>query len=148
MITTILLIGLLFIFWFLNKKSINHYFFNSYDKLISDYKIIKLLYDNFQIDFKTFDIAWNYFKLRPHHYNGTSIINDRWFIKGLEPLSVEHDYEWIFAKSFKDLHKSNLKYCINLRKVNANFLWVWGFIFIGLSIVSIFKSIKYINFKK
>jgi len=148
MITAIIIIGMLFLFWLLNKKSKNYYFYHSYEKLISDYKIIKLLYDNLEIDFKTFDIAWSFFKIRPYDYNGSSIINDRWFIKGLEPLSVEHDYEWIFAKSFKDLHKSNLKYCKNLRKINANFLWVWGFIFCGLSIVSIFKSVKYINFKK
>jgi hypothetical protein len=66
-------------------------------------------------------------------------------IKGLEPMSVEHDYEWIMANSFKDLHDSSLKYCKKLRDTNSNWFYVWGWIFCGLTIVSIFKSIKYIK---
>jgi hypothetical protein len=66
-------------------------------------------------------------------------------IKGLEPMSVEHDFDWIFAKSFRDLHRSNINYCKKLRDTNGNWFWVWGFIFCGLEIVSIFKSIKYIK---
>lgn len=142
--TYLIIIIVLFIFWFLNKKSKNDYFFNSKQKLIDDLELIEMLYKNFEIEFKTFHKAWIYFKLNPKEYNGTSIINDRWFIKGLEPLSVEHDYNWIFAKSLKELIISNLDYCHKLRKVNANWFWVWGFVFCGLNIVSIFKSIKYI----
>lgn len=134
----------LFVFWFLNKKSKNDYFFNSKQKLIDDLELIEMLYKNFDIDFKTFAKAHTYFRQYPNKYNGTSVINDRWFIKGLEPLSVEHDYNWIFAKSLKELIISNLDYCHKLRKINANWFWVWGFVFCGLNIVSIFKSIKYI----
>ena len=132
----------LFIVWYLNKNSKNDYFYNP---KIEEYELIMKLYKNFNIDPMDFYDAWMYFCLYPKDYNGTSVINDRWFIKGLEPMSVTHDYHWIIAKSFKDLHKSNLKYCKDLRKVNANFIWSWGFVFLGLTIVSIFKSIKYIK---
>lgn len=144
MISIIIITLVLFFFWYLNKTSKNDYFFNSKQKLIDDLELIEMLYKNFDIDFKTYHKAWIYFKLNPNEYNGTSIINDRWFIKGLEPLSVEHDYNWIFAKSLKELIISNLDYCHKLRKVNSNWFWVWGFVFCGLNIVSIFKSIKYI----
>ena len=142
MIAIIILI--LGIFWFLNKKSKNNYFFQSNEKLIEDLELVEMLYKNFEIEFESFKKAWGYFKLNPSEYNGTSVINDRWLIKGLEPLSVEHDYKWITAKSFKELIISNLDYCHKLRKINTNWFWVWCFIFCGLNIVSIFKSIKYI----
>ena len=140
----VIIILILGIFWFLNKKSKNNYFFQSNEKLIEDLQLVEMLYKNFEIEFESFHKAWIYFKLNPNEYNGTSIINDRWFIKGLEPLSVEHDYNWIMAKSFKELIISNLDYCHKLRKVNTNWFWVWCFIFIGLNLVSLFKSIKYI----
>ena len=127
--------------WWLNKTSTNDYFENPSK---SDFDLIILLYSNFEIDIKTFQIAWLYFCLNPKEYNGTSVINDRWLIKGLEPFSVVHDYAWIQAKSFKNLYDSNFIYCQSLRKVNSNWLWVWGFIFVGLNLVSLFKSVKYI----
>ena len=140
-----IIISFLVIVWFLNKKSSNNYFkYTPRVRMSRDFLLIKSIYLNFDIDFETFKIAWEYFVENPNEYNGTSVINDRWFIKGLEPLSVEHDYDWIFAKSLKDLHKSNLKYCINLRKTNANWIWTWCFIFFGLTVVSIIKSIKFV----
>lgn len=145
MISIIIITLVLFFFWYLNKTSKNDYFKEKQgQELWDDFYLIEKLYKNFDIDFKTFTKAHSYFRQYPNEYNGTSIINDRWFIKGLEPLSVEHDYNWIMAKSFKELIISNLDYCHKLRKVNANWVWVWGFVFCGLTIVSIFKSIKYI----
>ncbi len=140
----IIIIIFLFVFWYLNKKSKNDYFFNNEKKLIDDFKLIEMLYKNFNIEFEIFTKAWLYFKENPKKYNGTSVINDRWMIKGLEPLSVEHDYNWIIAKSLKELIISNLDYCYKLRKINTNFIWVWCFIFCSLNIVSLFKSIKYL----
>lgn len=127
------------VLWYLNKTSKNDYFKNP---KIEDYELILKLYANFGIYTKSFIDAWEYFCDFPEDYNGTSVINDRWFIKGLEPLSVTHDYQWIVAESFIDLHKSNMEYCTNLRKINANWLWVWVFVFVGLFLVSLFKSIK------
>lgn len=140
----IIIIICLFILWYLNKTSKNDYFENPKMK---DYELIMALYKEFDIDPYSFYDAWMYFCLYPKDYNGTSIINDRYMIKGLEPFSVTHDYNWIIAESFRDLHQSNLEYCKCLRKVNSNWIWVWGFIFVGLNLVSLFKSIKYINFK-
>jgi hypothetical protein len=134
------IIIILFCFWYLNKNSKNDYFKNA---KIEDYDLIMLLFKNFDIKDDNFVKAWNYFKYNPKQYNGTSVINDRWLIKGLEPMSVTHDYEYIVAKSFRDLHKANKKYCVNLRKINTNWIWCWCFIFCGLTILSIFKSIKY-----
>jgi len=131
----------LFIIWYLNKTSKNDYFKNPKRE---DYNLIISLYKNFELSSDSFVKAWIYFIDFPEDYNGTSIINDRYMIKGLEPFSVTHDYAWITAKSFKDLYRSNLEYCKCLRKVNSNWLWVWAFIFIGLNLVSLFKSIKYI----
>lgn len=143
MIVVIILI--LGVFWFLNKKSTNDYFVvNKGQKLVDDFYLIESLYRNFEIEFKTFQKAWWYFREFPNEYNGTSVINDRWMIKGLEALSVEHDFNWIVAKSLKELLKSNLDYCNKLRKINTNWLWVWCFIYPGLTIISVFKSIKYI----
>ena len=140
----VIIILILGIVWYLNKTSKNDYFFQSNEKLIEDLILLDKIYRNFEIEVETFAKAHTYFRQNPNKYNGTSVINDRWLIKGLEPLSVEHDYNWIVAKSFKELIISNLDYCHKLRKVNANWIWVWCFIFCGLNIVSIFKSIKYI----
>jgi len=136
----IYLIAFLLLVFILNKKSKNNYFENPKDK---DYSLIVSLYKNFGIVDDNFYQAWLYFTMYPKEFNGTSVINDRWIIKGLEPMSVTHDFEWIIAKSFSDLYKANKKYCVNLRKINANWIWTWCFIFVGLTIVSIFKSIKY-----
>lgn len=138
----IVTILVLFIFWYLNKKSSNNYFKNPKEE---DLQLILKLYDNFGWDKSKIKMAWIHFTYLTKEYNGTSIINDRFMIKGLEPMSVEHDFDWIFAKSFKELHDSNIRYCNKLRDVNGNWFWVWGFIFCGLEIVSIFKSIKYIK---
>lgn len=140
MIYTIIIICLA-VLWYLNKTSKNDYFQNP---KLEDYNLILKLYKNFGIDSFSFINAWDYFCLYPEDYNGTSVINDRWFIKNLEPLSVTHDHKWITAESLKELLESNLQYCNDLRKVNTNWLWVWGFVFIGLNLVSLFKSIKYI----
>lgn len=143
MTTLIIILGVLLVFWYLNKISKNDYFFNPKQE---DYDLIKSLYKNFGWDFSNFDRAWKYFSLYPKQYNGTSVINDRFMVKGLEPMSVEHDRDWILAKSFRELYTSNIRYCKKLRDTNVNWLWVWGFIFGGLTIVAIFKSVKYIKF--
>ena len=141
MIIAIILLVLV-CFWYLNYTSTNDYFLNP---KIGDYKLIIEIYANFGWSMETLHQAWVYFHERPNEYNGSSVVNDRFMIKGLEPMSVEHDYEWIMAKSFKDLHKSNIKYCKKLRDTNSNWFYVYAFIFLGLSIVSIFKSIKFIK---
>ena len=135
----ILIALFLAVVWWLNKTSTNDYFENPKKE---DYELILKLYNNFEINSESLIRAWDYFCLHPKEYNGTSIINDRWLIKNLEPFSVVHDYAWIKAKSLKELYDSNVFYCQCLRKVNSNWLWVWGFIFVGLNLVSLFKSIK------
>ncbi len=146
--TTIFILAFLILIWYLNKKSSNNHFFKSSKDLGSDLKLcLKLLY-NFEFPknyIDKFEEAYDYFILKPKEYNGTSIINDRFTIKGLEIQSVVHDYDWIFAKSLKDLHVSNLRYANALRKMNTNWISTWCFIFVGLTIVSIFKSIKYLK---
>lgn len=148
MTTAIIIIGMLLLFWILNKKSKNDFFFQSESEIRNKLKFILDIWEDFGFD--NYDevrlrIAFEYFIKHPKEYNGSSIINDFWLIKGLEPESVIHDYDWIMATSLKSLHKSNIEYCKRLRKRNAQWLWVWVFIFIGLSIVSIFKSIKYLT---
>ena len=142
MITIAIILLVLVCFWYLNHTSKNDYFLNP---TISDYNLIREIYANFGWDFEKFSIAWTYFKKSPKEYNGSSIVNDRFMIKGLEPMSVEHDFDFILATSFLDLHQSNIEYCKKLRDTNSNWLYVWGFIFCGLTIVSIFKSIKYLK---
>lgn len=134
--------------WYLNKKSKNDFFFQDETVIREKLEFVIKIWQDFGFDpydeFKL-RIACDYFIKNPKQYNGTSIINDRWIIRGLEPESVIHDYEDIMAKSLKDLLKSNKKYCQRLRKRNTNWLWVWGFIYSGLTIVSVFKSIKFIK---
>jgi hypothetical protein len=146
--TIIIILAFLILLWYLNKKSSNNHFSKSNIDLESDLKLcLKILYNfdfpNNYID--KFDEAYDYFTLNPKEYNGTSIINDRFTIKGLEIQSVVHDYDWIFAKSLKDLHMSNVRYANALRKFNTNWISTWCFLFVGLSIVSIFKSLKYLK---
>jgi len=151
MITYIIIGILLFTVWFLNKKSSNDFFLKSESEIRNKLKFIIDIWEDFgfeNYDFVKLRIAFEYFIKKPKEYNGTSVIADHWLIKGLEPESVIHDYEDIMATSLKDLLKSNKEYCQRLRKRNAQWLWVWGFIYCGLTIVSIFKSIKFINFKK
>jgi hypothetical protein len=150
MITASIFISMLLLFWILNKKSKNDFFFQSETIIRNKLKFILDIWEDFGFDIydeTKLRIAFEYFIANPKAFNGTSIINDFWLIKGLEPESVIHDYDYIMATSFKDLHKANIEYCSRLRKRNSQFLWVWGFIFCGLTIVSIFKSIKYLKTK-
>lgn len=145
-----LVVIFLFAIWYLNKKSKNDFFFQD-EKVVREKLDLTLsILDGFgwsSVDNIMLRISFEYFIIKPKEYNGTSIINDNWVIKGLEPESVIHDYQWIMASSFIHLHKSNLDYVKRLRKRNVNFIWCWGFIFVGLTLVSIFKSIKYIKIK-
>lgn len=144
-IIIILLIFLVVIFY-LNKKSYNDHFLKSKKELENDLDLCIKILTNFNFNTNYIDKfieAYNYFTLSPKEYNGTSIINDRYTISGLEVQSLIHDYDWIKAKSFKQLHCSNIFYANSLRKVNVNWIWAWT-LFLGLEIVSIFKSIKYL----
>ncbi len=145
--TAIIVSIFLAVIFYLNKKSSNKHFFKSEIELERDFNLcIKILTNfNFSIDYiHRFIEAYNYFTLSPKEYNGTSIINDRYTISGLEVQSLIHDYDWIKAKSLKELHCSNIRYANALRIVNVNWIWVWS-LFLGLEIVSIFKSIKYLT---
>ena len=147
MTTTIIITIFLAIIWYLNKNSTNSHFYKSPTDLENDLDLcINIMYNfNYSLDYiKRFKDAYSFFQSNPKEYNGTSIINDRFTIKGLEIQSVVHDYDWIFAKNLKDLHISNIRYANALRKMNTNWIFAWCFIFVGLSIVSIFKSIKYL----
>lgn len=146
----LLVIPFLVIIWFLNKKSKNNFFYQSETIINEKLELIFKIwsdYDFYLTDKWLLDDAFKYFIKNPSHYNGTSVINDFWLIKGLEPESVIHDYDWIHAKSLNDFLVSNKNYCERLRKRNANWVWVWCFIFSGLTIVSLFKSLKFINLK-
>lgn len=134
--------------WVLNKRSTNNFFFQDTSIILDKIKFVIKIWQDFGFDSYDeikFRIACDFFIKNPKQYNGTSIINDRWLIRGLEPESVIHDYEDIKAKSLKDLLKSNKEYCNRLRKRNTSWIWVWGFIYSGLTIVSLFKSIKFIK---
>lgn len=137
----------LFVFWYLNKKS-NNRFFNQKEQIIRNkLELCEKVLINFEWskkDVVRFKVACEYFISNPSQYNGTSVINDNWVIKNLEPESVIHDYDWIMATSLRQLLISNLEYARRLRKRNVNWFWCWGFIFVGLNIVSLFKSLKYI----
>lgn len=137
-------------FWYLNYKSTNTFFEQEEKSIREKLDLIVKIWTN--LDFSTYDIvclsaAFEYFIKNPKEYNGTSIINDFWLIKGLEPESVIHDCDWIHAQSLRCYMTSNEEYCQRLRRRNAQWLWVWCFIFVGLTIVSLFKSIKFINLK-
>lgn len=151
MTTYIIIAIVLFLVWYLNKKSTNNFFFQSEIEIRNKLKFIIDIWEDFgatKYDISSLRIAFEYFIKKPKEYNGSSIINDFWIIKGLEPESVIHDYDWIMARNLHDLAISNIEYCQRLRKRNAQWFWVWGFIFCGLTIVAVFKSIKFINFKK
>jgi hypothetical protein len=144
----ILLAVFLLLVWYLNKKSSNNHFLKIQNKLDHDYLLIYnvLLSFNFSKEYiNRFDIAYDYFCKNPKDYNGTSVINDRHTIGGLEVPSVIHDYDWIFATSLQDLLISNVRYAKALRTLNMNWITAWCFIFTGLNIVALFKSIKYIK---
>ena len=135
--------------WILNKYSENYFFYQDESVIREKIEFVILIWKEF--GFESYDemklrIASNYFIKNPKEYNGTSVVNDFWLIRGLEPESVIHDYDYITAKSLKDLLKSNKEYCKRLRKRNAQWLYVWGFIYCGLNIFSLFKSINYIKF--
>lgn len=133
----------------LNKYSKNYFFYQDESVIREKIDFVILIWKDF--GFESYDemklrTASNYFIKNPKEYNGTSVVNDFWLIRGLEPESVIHDYDYITAKSLKDLLKSNKEYCKRLRKRNAQWLYVWGFIYCGLNTVSLFKSIKYIKY--
>lgn len=143
---SIIIIIFLATMWYLNKKSKNDFFFQDKEIIFKKLEFVLQIWDDFE--FSPYDkfklrLAFAYFINHPERYNGTSVINDRWLINGLEPESVIHDYDYIMATSFKSLNRANKEYCKRLRKRNTQWFWAWGFIFCGLTIVSIFKSIKY-----
>lgn len=141
------LIPFLLLIWWLNKNSKSDFFHQKKEVLQKKLETIVFLYIDFGFtneEIEKLKEAYNYFIDNPFEYNGTSVINDRYMIQGFEPQSVVHDFDYIFAKNFIDLVKSNYNYSNSLRKVNANWLWVWGVIFIGLNVVSIFKGISLI----
>lgn len=138
----------LFIFWYLNLKSDNKFFYQEEKKIRQKLDLCLKVCEDFEwsvVDCLRLRISFEYFILNPNEFNGTSVINDNWVIKGLEPESVQHDYDWIHASSLKQLLESNLRYVKLLRKRNVNWFWCWCFIFISLNIVSFFKSLKFIN---
>ncbi len=146
--TIIYVIIFLATIYILNKRSTNNFFFQELSVIREKIEFVIKIWQDFGFDAydeMKFRIACDYFIKNPKQYNGTSIINDRWIIRGLEPESVIHDHEDIMAKSLKDLLKSNKEYCQRLRKRNTNWFWVWGFIYFGLTFVSLFKSIKFIK---
>ncbi len=137
----------LFIFWYLNKKSKNNFFYQDEKVIRQKLNLCLEVCNDFEwspVDKIKLRISFEHFILNPNEFNGTSVINDNWVIKGLEPESVIHDYDWITSKSLKQLLISNLEYVKRLRKRNVNWFWCWVFIFVSLNIVGIFKSIKYI----
>jgi len=145
--TTLIIIFLVLV-WYLNKTSKSDYFYKKLNEIESDFELIKKVWQNLghtKESIEKLNNAFTYFIKNPSEYNGTSVIADSWLIRKLEPESVKHDHAWIIAKSLKELHKSNIEYCEDLRKRNHQWLKVWVFIFLGLSIVSILKSIKYIK---
>ena len=152
MTASIIIIAIfLFVIWFLNKRSRNDFFYQSEIIIRNKLKFISDIWIDFEYskyDEVRLRIAFEYFIVNPSEYNGTSIIADNWLIKGLEPESVIHDYDYIIATSLKDLLLANKEYCQRLRKRNTQWLWVWVFIYSGLTIVSIFKSFKYIKLWK
>lgn len=146
--TIIYVIIFLATIFILNKRSKNDFFFQDESVIREKLEFIIKIWQDFGFD--AYDeiklrIAFDYFIKHPEQYNGTSIINDRWLIKNLEPESVIHDYEDIMAQCLTDHLKSDKNYSNRLRKRNTQWLWVWGFIYTGLTIVSLFKSIKFIK---
>ena len=145
--TTILITIILAIIYYLNKKSSNNHFLKPLKETQKDLDLILKVMESFQFskDYtERFIIAYSFFQERPEQYNGTSVINDRYTIGGLEVQSVVHGCDWIVARSFKDLHISNVRYANAIRQMNTNFITAWFFIFVGLEIVALFKSLKYI----
>lgn len=137
----------IFIFWYLNLKSSNKFFYQEEKIIRNKLDLCLKVCNDFgwsPVDNIKLRIAFEYFISNPNHFNGTSVINDNWVIKGLEPESVIHDYDFIMSTNLIQLLKANLDYVQRLRKRNVNWFWCWGFIFVSLNIVSIFKSIKYI----
>lgn len=146
--TAIIITIILAIIYYLNKKSSNKHFFKSLKETQKDLELILKIMESFQFSndyIHRFKVAYSYFEYHKQEYNGTSVINDRHTIGGLETQSVVHDYDWIVATSFKDLHVSNVRYANALRQMNTNWISTWCFIFVGLEIVAIFKSLKFIS---
>lgn len=143
-----LVILILIILYILNKKSKSDFFYGS--NLNEKLNLIKHLYKEFgytETEIKKLEQAYNFFISNPKRYNGTSVVNDRYMINGLEPQSVVHDYDWIVANNLKDLINSNYRYTESLRKVNVNWFYCWFLVYCGLNLVATFKGIILI-FKK
>jgi hypothetical protein len=138
---------IILIIYYLNKKSANNHFFKNSRKLDKDFLLIYDILSSFDFPkdyIQRFALAYNFFRENPSQYNGTSIINDRYTIGGLEVQSVVHAYDWIVATSLKALMASNVRYAKSLRKMNSNWIWVWAVIFPALTISAILTSFKFL----
>ncbi len=135
MTTILLLLAFLITIYILYRKSDNKFFYQNI--LATKYVLyVSIVYDfNFNKPERYLE-AWKYFDKNKHKYDGTTIAQDRWLMKGLEPQSLRHDYEWIMAECLKDYFQSNYEYVVDLRKANTNWLYAWG-LYVGLQIVSI-----------
>ena len=136
MYTTIIIIAIIFI---LKKKSTNDFFHQKKEVLYKKWSMVEMILIDFDIkDIKGYQDAYLYFIDNPKEYDGSTIVQDRWMIRNLEAPSMKHDYDFIVAKSLKDYFIANKKYCVDLRKLNLNWVYVWVFIFTFLSIISPF----------
>ena len=134
MYTTLIIITIFFV---LKKKSKNKFFHQKKEVLYKKWSMLEMLLIDFDVkDIKGYQEAYLYFIDNKNHYDGSTIVQDRWMIRGLEGPSMKHDYEFIIAKSLKDYFISNKKYCVDLRKLNVNWVYVWVFIYTFLTIIS------------
>jgi hypothetical protein len=136
MYTTLIIAAILFV---LKLTSTNKFFHQDKDVLYKKWSMLEMLLIDFDIkDIKGYQEAYLYFIENKNEYDGSTIVQDRWVIRGLEGPSMKHDYDFIVATCLWDYFTSNWRYCVDLRKLNVNWIYVWFFIFTFLTIISPF----------
>lgn len=131
---------LLILFW-LKIRSKNSYFYQP--RVKDNWSLLNEILMNFQFNAyerEEYRIAYFYFIKNPSKYDGSTIVQDRWLLRGLEPMSMLHDYQWIHAQTLTDYFQSNITYAKHLRKTNMNWFIAWGYC-LGLQIISPFHFV-------
>ena len=137
----LIIITILLTLWILKEKSINNFFYQSPEVLAKKFELFEKIVQDFNFtNPRGYSEAYCYFMELPHKYDGSTIVQDRWLMSGLEPQSMKHDYDWIHAKTLTDYFKSNQTYATDLRKSNTNWFTAYGYL-IGLHIISPFHYV-------
>lgn len=134
----------------------NKYFHQDFDVLLENRKhleyVLKNVWLKSQTSIKAYLEAYDFFMLNPSDYDGATVVNDFYLIKGLDVWAMLHDYIYIkfnVAVSLCYKYLADKFYSLEMRKFHISWGSVWLVRFFGLTLSTIvFTPREYFYNKK